>query len=218
MPPNLDQLNQLSDFPTASWAIWSEQFPDQGCAEENTADILGFMTEQIDNMNCSVVLLGHNRSPGDNEIWHPFSNFHSIDQEGDRILKDFVHVQHLQNLEGAYMTDLSQEIAPYGVHVYPNQQDFETLTAQIDILSPGLDINETKIVCLGRDTFNELQPFLGLHHRNSMEVHPSVWFSQTQFNGRVFSMYSVNHFAPGRYNRRYVNRLADQLEFINHQI
>lgn len=218
MPPEAKQLEELTDFATSSWGLWSATFANAGCLEENTIDILPFMRQMIAHLNCSVVLLGHNRAPGNNAPWHPFCNFHSVGQVGDSNLKLFIQGNNLANLSGAYMTDLSQQIAPHGVRVHPNQQDFDTLLAQFNILTALPGPNELTIVCLGRDTFNELMPFLGLHHRNAQNVNAGVWHLAAAFNGLQLNMFSVNHFSPNQFNRRHVDELPIQLEFINQQL
>lgn len=58
-----DTFDTLTDtYPTASWALWSDDFPNNGCVEEDPTAVRDFLaaSEQRARMNPSVVFVGLN--------------------------------------------------------------------------------------------------------------------------------------------------------------
>lgn len=62
-PMDVRTLETLKDqYPTSSWALWSPEFPDDGCVEEDSKQLFDFISERRDSLRPSVVLLSLNPS------------------------------------------------------------------------------------------------------------------------------------------------------------
>ncbi|MCL2100415.1 MAG: hypothetical protein FWH22_01730 [Fibromonadales bacterium] len=120
MPINRDQFDKLGKIEIASWAVWSPGYqwnPDHGdCVEACNDKRVKFMWEQQGVLKNDVVFLAFNPSGRDSgsREFRTFGNFHSIRQGtsmagcADMVLKEII--PPFENLHGAYMTDLSEQI------------------------------------------------------------------------------------------------------------
>lgn len=102
---NRSRLGELrTQFPGASWAIWSPEFPDTDCIEAQPDRLTEFIETRCEALDPSVVLLTTNPTPS-----KPlgYRNFHSPTATGsDCHLKQLIQENSLHHLQGGYMTAL----------------------------------------------------------------------------------------------------------------
>jgi len=127
---DVSTLEELKDeYPTSSWALWSPDFPNDGCVEEDAAELFEYIKNNRTRLRPSVVLLSLNPStklPSDYLKFHSTEPKHRNDQFRD-------HVEEA-GLEGAYMTDLVERVvdADSG-NVDPTADDVENLLDQLEL-------------------------------------------------------------------------------------
>jgi hypothetical protein len=197
------------DYPWASFAVWSEDFPDEGCVEDTPSEIAPFIVDHHEQLTSDVVLLGLNRS---NDLPAPFSNFHAATrQHFDWRLKEFIQDGGLDRLHGAFMTDLVDESNPDAHEVVVTGSDVEDLADQVRVL----DESEYHVVCFGND------PFDGLVDRFDAEVReeePQIKTAEVTVDGLDLHLNRVWFYGAWGENKDKVPILADQLEYLNDRL
>lgn len=140
-----------AEFPGASWALWSPEFPESGCVEEQSGRLTEFIEDRSTQLNGRVVLLSVNpserRSLG-------YQNFHTParDDAGHR-LKQYIQDQELQRITGAYIAELTPKVRdPDPSGLAPQDADTERFLDQLH----SLGHRRYDVVCLGADVFRIL--------------------------------------------------------------
>ena len=140
-------------YPWASWAVWDNAFPDGGCVEERPKQLVEFVSDHAEALTPDVVLSGLNRS---DDLQAPFSNFHAPTRRHyDYRLKEFIQDGGLRRLQGAYMTDLVDEIDPDSHSVQISEDDAAVLLEQLRLLGES----EYHVVCFGNKPFDALTAY-----------------------------------------------------------
>lgn len=214
----MDAIRELKDdFKSSSWAIWSEDYPDAGCAENRVWDglnsdaIYEMIAENIEQLNPSVILMGVNPSgtlPG------PYSNFHSPDlqRNNDVYLKRAIQDGELPQLEGAYMTDLLKDEENAQAHSTPEMQDSDITKLEDELTILGAESYD--IICFGKSKFKPaLSSWFEDSPREIGRVTPSIY----KYDVEVGS-YSVDFYAAYHYSRTHQRDMRKQLEFLNEYI
>lgn len=200
-------LRLLQDrFPWSSWAIWDESFPAADCVEEDPSRLPKFFEANVNRLNPDTVLAGLNRST---EIEHPLQNYHSTSgRHYDDRLKRFVQDAELQQIHGAFMTDLVDEVTPESAAVQMTSEDAGTFEAQLQTL-PAVGF---KIVCFGR------KPFEALTDRYTLEVTElpfEVECGSGQIAGFSVDVYRVWFYGLYGVHQHKVDELREQLRYLN---
>jgi hypothetical protein len=139
----------------ASWAVWDDAFPDGDCVEEQPEWLVEFVREHAEMLTLDVVLTGLNRS---GDLPAPFSNFHAPSKKHyDYRLKEFIQDGGLDRLQGAYMTDLVDEVDPDSHSVEVTEDDATVLLEQLHLLGES----EYHVVCFGNKPFDGLVEYFG---------------------------------------------------------
>lgn len=204
-------------FETSSWAIWSEDYPEDGCAEDrvwkgtNSEAIYDMIIENIEELNPSVILMGVNPSgtlPG------PYSNFHSPDLQhnNDVYLKRAIHDGDLTELKGAYMTDLLKDEHGAEAHSTPEMKESDVTKLEDELTILGAESDD--IICFGKSKFKPaLSSWFNDSPREIGRVTPSIY----KYDAEVGS-YSVDFYAAYHYIRTHHRDMTKQLEFLNEYI
>ena len=218
MAISIQQFDSLLEIETASWAVWSDDFNKNGCIESKPENIKDFLREHISDLKQNVVLIGLNRASrkrskvsSDDKLSFPYSNFHTKGHAGDGLLKKVVSV--LNNISGAYMTDLSLDLQSDSSKIKIEQtKAFEYFVNQLDILGSTY----FHIVCFGSkvfETFNVLTEDRSIIIPNSN----GVMNLQLNLSGKQLSCYKVIHYSYAvRYNKK--DRFQSQLVAISKEI
>lgn len=214
---SLDQetVDTLADkYPTASWAIWSDDFPDEECVEEDPAAVRDFLTapEQRARMTPNVVFVGLNPS---GELVAELSNFHGVGQklpsgdgrygQNDWRLKAFIQSARLSSLTGGYMTDLSLTEESDSSNVTPADIDYEGFADQLRLL----DQDQYTIIAFGNDAFDALERGIDTQTEGPVSLRT---FTAT-IADRPVRVYRVYHYAY-RYGGDIIPKLRAQLAYI----
>lgn len=214
----VDTLRQLrDDFQTSSWAIWSEDYPEDGCAEDRVWEgqesdaIYDMIVENTEQLNPSVILMGVNPSgilPG------PYSNFHSPDlqRNNDVYLKRAIQDADLTQLRGAYMTDLLKDVQSAQAHSTPEMQrsDITKLEAELELLGA----ESYDIISFGKSKFKPA--FSSWFNDSPREIGrgmPSIY----TYNVEIES-FDVDFYVAYHYIRTHHRDMAKQLETLNDYI
>lgn len=137
-------------YPWASWAVWDDAFPDGDCVEKRPERLVEFVGDHAEMLTPDVVLTGLNRS---DNLQAPFSNFHAPTRARyDHRLKSFIQDGGLDRLQGAYMTDLVDEVDPDSHGVEVTKDDAAVLLEQLRLLGEP----EYHVVCFGDKPFDGL--------------------------------------------------------------
>lgn len=137
-----------NQYPTSSWALWSPEFPDDGCVEEDSKQLFEFISERRDSLRPSIVLLSLNPST---HLPSDYQNFHSTDaQHKNDQFRDYVVNA---DLEGAYMTDLVERVTPDSNSVDVRSEDVEKFFDQLKLLEQ----DHYYVICFLNDVFTALR-------------------------------------------------------------
>lgn len=195
------------EFPTSSWALWSEWFPKEDCIEEDPAKLFEFIVNRQQNLRPSIVLLSLNPSS------HPpsdYRNFHSTDPSHQN--DQFRHLVEAAGLEGAYMTDLVEhEVTPDSGTVNPQASDVINLLEQLD----RLDQDRYHILCFHAKVYETLTSFFDGAHQ---ELKHEISAFQTQHDGVELYCYRVWFHANWGANQDKVSALETQLQYLRSEI
>lgn len=169
-------------FPWASWAIWGDAFPDGECIERRPEQLVEFVSERCDHLTPDVVFLGLNRS---DELAEPFQNFHAPTRKHyDYRLKEFVQDGDLDRLQGAYMTDLVDEVNPESNEVNVTDADADVLLEQLSLLGE----REHHVICFGNKPFDGLVDYFGATATN---LSPEIKYATTEVGDLTLHVYRV---------------------------
>lgn len=206
----IEQLEKLKDYETASWAIWSEEFPEKGCIERRPKKIYQFIRDEINKLNPNVVLLSLNPSA---VLCSPFANFHSVERRhNDHILKKYIQDDNLKNIKGAYMTDLVEEPNPDSEEIEPEEEDIKHFLEQLNILGRKRYL----VICFTGKTFNTLRKYFG--KRSKRMDHGMKTFS-TGWDGKYVEFYQVWFYGIwGKYQKEKRKELKRQLRYLNKRL
>jgi hypothetical protein len=205
---DVSTLEVLKDeYPTSSWALWSSDFPEDGCLEEDPAEFYEFVKRNRDQLRPSIVLLSLNPStqlPSDYQNFHWTDPKHRNDQFRD-LVED-------ADLEGAYMTDLVERVvdADSG-NVDPTEDDVENLFRQLTLL----DQETYYILCFHEKVFQTLMEYCDSRSR---ELDHDIRAFRAVKDGVRLECYRVWFHASWGANRDKMPALQEQLTFLSSEI
>lgn len=193
-----------NEYPTASWALWSSEFPETGCIEDKPAEFFEYIKQRRDQLRPSVVLLSLNPST---ELPTNYRNFHSTDPKHRN--DQFRDLIEEAGLEGAYMTDLVERIinADSG-NVEPTSADVENLVNQLK----QLDQVHYHILCFHEKVYQALKDAC---ESNTRELPHDIRTFQGKYDGVEIECYRVWFHANWGANQDKVSALREQLKFLN---
>lgn len=201
-------LERLRDsYGSASWALWSETFPNDGCIEEDPEALDRFIQDRRDALTPEVVLLSLNPS---GEFPVGFTNFHSTDtQHYDRRLKEFIQDEELERLTGAYMTDLvMDEVTPTSDKIRPTPSHIARFREQLDLLNqPSYDV-----LCFHKKPFRALRDYFDAEETT---LDHDIRSFETDWDRLSLQCYRVWFYGNWGANRDKVPELRDQLAYLN---
>jgi len=208
MTTNVNTVETLKDeFPTSSWALWSSDYPDDGCIEENPVEFFEFVKQHRKQLRPSIVLLSLNPST---ELPSDYQNFHSTEPKHRN--DQFQELVEDADLEGAYMTDLVERIVdPDSGNVDPNSDDVENLLRQLDLLGQ----QAYHILCFHEKVFQQLK---GYYDTESRELDHDIRAFRAQHDGAQLECYRVWFHANWGANRDKVPELRKQLKFLSSEV
>ena len=196
-------------YPWASWAVWDEAFPDGDCVEERPEELVEFVRAHGDVLTPDVVLMGLNRS---DDLPAPLSNFHAPTRKHyDYRLKEFIQDGELGRLQGAYMTDLVDEVESDSHSVHVTERDAAVLLEQLRLL------NESKyhIVCFGNKPFDGLVEYYDLQESTDQ---PKLKRATVEFGELTVNLYRVWFYGLYGVYQDKVEVLESQLRELNRVI
>lgn len=212
MSPTEAQFNELKQFSSASWAIWSETFDHDDCDEGDANRFSQFLLRNLANLKCETVFLGLNKSSGAAGHFFPFHNFHTMRHAGDRRLNKYIQTYGLTNLVGSFMTDINSRIVDAnGSRVNADQDDFQIFIRQLTVL----DSPRFRIICFGPKVFNILAQFFNLQQSHAVELPHGILQLHTRYNDTDFQLIRVWHYTNRGFNYLKVQQLAAQLCSLN---
>lgn len=208
---DLETLQHLrSEYPGSSWALWSDDFPDDGCVEEDTDDLIEFIHANRNRLNDRVVLLSLNPSS-----IHPpgYQNFHSpASKHYDSRLKAFIQDNGLAQIIGAYMTDIAPEVVDSdSSNVTPETADADRFLEQLDALGN----REYHVFCFSRQAFEVLQ---ARFDAETTELPHDITSFTGSRAGLTAHVYRVWHYSNYGANADKVPELEQQLRYLNKEI
>lgn len=206
----IEQLDKLKDYETASWAVWSEEFPGKGCVERRPKKIYEFIKDHINNLNPGVILLSLNPS---GVLCSPFANFHSVEKRhNDHILKKYIQDDDLENIKGSYMTDLVEEPNPDSKEIEPEEEDIQRFLEQLNIL----ERKRSLVICFTGKTFNALRKYFG---KRAKTLDHSIKTFSTGWDGKYVEFYRVWFYGIwGKYQKEKRKELKKQLRYLNKRL
>ena len=166
-----------------------------------------FFLNNIEKLRPNVVFLGLNRSGKLEKDRAAFENFHAPGHRGDAQLRSLIQDQELKNLNGAYMTDLSEVIETDSKKVlidsYASGIQFERQLALL-----GQD--EYTVIVFGKDALMSLLTYYRIDSRG-------VGSDCIQINGNFqLNVCGVYHYSMNGFNNKNVlEKLPYQLQAID---
>lgn len=201
-------LEQLKDeYQTSSWALWSSDFPEDGCIEGDPAEFYEYIKCNRNQLRPSVVLLSLNPST---QLPSDYQNFHSTDPKHRN--DQFRDLVEEAGLEGAYMTDLVERIVDANSgYVDPTPADVENLFEQLDLL----DQETYHILCFHEKVFQTLMEY---YDSRSRELDHDIRAFRGVQDGVRLECYRVWFHANWGANRDKIPALREQLKFLSSEI
>lgn len=205
---NRNRLGELRvECPGASWAVWSEEFPADGCLESHPERLTEFVESRSDCLQPDVIIASLSHST---RKQLGYRNYHSPDSSSlSHILKDAIQDQGLEELRGAYLTTIHpesgwDETSPLGTDEADVTQFFDQLRA--------LGQSRYDIVCLSQRAFDILTHELdGVPESHSHGIRS---FS-TELDSINITAFHVGTGADGDTTDRDRELLRSQLQFLN---
>jgi len=189
-------------YPWASWAAWDDVFPDGDCVEKQPERLVEFIYDRAEVLTPDVVLMGLNRS---DDLSAPYSNFHAPTRKHyDYRLKEFIQDGGLDQLQGAYMTDLVDEVDPDSQKVEVSDDDAAVLLEQLRLLGES----EYHVVCFGNKPFDGLVDYFDAGVTSHS---PDLKRATIETDGLRLYLYRVWFY--GLYGAN-----QDKVEVLNHQL
>lgn len=206
----METVKRIRDrYPWASWAIWDDKFPDEDCVENTPDDVADFLINHSDQLTTDIIMLGLNRSE---DLPAPFVNFHSPSgTHYDNRLKEFIQDGKLTRLQGAYMTDLVDEIDPDSSSVTVTEDDAQVLEKQLELLGE----HEYHVICFGNKPFQGLTDYYGVDYSS---IAPEIRYAATEIEGIDLHLYRVWFYGLYGIYQSKVETLEKQLHRINEMI
>lgn len=214
-PPDTDSvdgetLTTIADrYPWASWAVWDETFPAEGCVEEHPEELFAFVQDRADSLTPDVVLLGLNRS---GDLSAPFANFHSPSgKHFDDRVKEFLQDGDLARLQGAYMTDLVDEVDPDSNNVNMGDADAAVFLDQLRLLGE----QEYHVICFGNKPFDALVDYFDIEWTLQ---EPEIKQATVSADGLTLELYRVWFYGLYGVYQDKVETLQRQLQILDEEI
>ncbi|QLD90351.1 hypothetical protein HWV07_15430 [Natronomonas salina] len=207
---NIETVRTIADrYPWASWAVWDDAFPEDGCIESDPERLVKFVSGNVDDLTSDIVLMGLNRS---DDLPAPFANFHTPSRKHfDYRLKEAIQDGGLNRLQGAYMTDLVDEVDPDSNNIAVSDDDATTLVEQLELL----DASEYHVVCFGN------KPFDGLSQYFSADVTtmpPEMKTATVDITGTTIHLYRVWFYGLYGSLQDKVNTFRQQLRILDEEL
>ncbi|WP_139169233.1 hypothetical protein [Natronobacterium texcoconense] len=200
-------LQRLKEgYPTASWALWSPTFPEDGCIEEDPEELFEFVRNRKEQVRPSIVLLSLNPST---HMPASFENFHSTDPTHRN--DQFRDIVVDSGLEGAYMTDLVERVGADSQEIEPTPDDVQHFLEQLELL----DQDHYHVICFLEPVYQELKAHFNGKTRSLQ--HEILTFS-ADWNGTPFHCYRVWFHANWGTNREKIAELRKQLSYLHSKI
>jgi hypothetical protein len=196
-----------NQYPTSSWALWSSNFPKEGCVEEDASALYEFIEQNRGQLRPSVVLLSLNPST---KLPSNYLNFHSTDPKHRN--DQFRDLVEEAGLEGAYMTDLVERIVdPNSGNVNPTDADVKNLFRQLDLLNQ----ERYHILCFHEKVFQTLLDFCDSDVR---ELQHDIQAFRSVVNDTRIECYRVWFHANWGANRDKIPALQNQLSYLKSEV
>lgn len=195
------------EYPTSSWALWSAEFPDDNCIEEDPEAFFEFVKSNREDLRPSIVLLSLNPST---ELPSDYQNFHSTEPKHRN--DQFRDLVEDADLNGAYMTDLVERIveADSG-NVDPTSEDVENFFRQLH----RLDQETYHILCFHEKVFQTLMQHCDSRSR---ELAHDIRAFRGVHDGVQLECYRVWFHANWGANQEKVPALRKQLTFLSSEV
>jgi len=196
-------IDIAAQYPWASWAVWDDAFPDGDCVEKQPERLVEFVQDRVEVLTPDIVLMGLNRS---DDLSAPYANFHAPTRKHyDYRLKDFIQDGGLDRLQGAYMTDLVDDVDPDSQNVEVTDEDAAVLLDQLRLL----DESEYHVVCFGKKPFDGLIDYFDV---GATSRSPELKRATIETDGLTLSLYRVWFYGLYGANQDKVDVLRQQLQ------
>lgn len=219
-----EQFEGLAKFKTTSWAIWTNEFNRKGCTEGMHGQPKEFFNKNISILKNNVILLGLNQSGNPNKTKNEdikeissMRNFHTVGHKGDLCLKETI--KKLDNIWGAYMTDLSDVVNSDAKKVIITDEDINLFIKKLTILSA----NNFHVVCFKKDkVFYPISKFFqnkGIKVKIETKEYEVKEFS-VYLDRKYIRFYGVLHYSyvVNGYGNDRRHEFEHQMEYINNKI
>jgi len=205
-------LEEVEKVPCSSWAVWSKDFPEKGCLEDEKSAEKA-IKDNIGELDPSVILVSLNPAE---KIPKGFSNFHSLDSKhSDYNLKKYIQENNLEKIKGAYMTDLvKSRTGSEGKDTEVKKEDCKKFLEEIKLFNKFKDIENFNVICFGRKVFNRFLDYFG---GRKEELEKNIYFFKTSQEGLKVNFYGVYFFGSRGFNHQNVLELEDQLKYLNEE-
>lgn len=198
-----------AEYPWASWAVWDDAFPDGDCVEKRPERLVEFVHDQAEVLAPDIVLMGLNRS---DDLPASYSNFHAPTRKHyDYRLKETIQDGGLNRLQGAYMTDLVDEVNPDSQGVEVSDGDAAVLLEQLRSLGEP----EYHVVCFGNKPFDGIVEYFDA----GVSFHsPDLKQAVIEADGLTLYVYRVWFYGLYGANQDKVDVLKQQLHELNERV
>ena len=207
---NSETLAEIAtQYPWASWAVWDDAFPDGDCVEKHPERLVEFVQDRVEVLTPDIVLIGLNRA---DDLPAPYSNFHAPTRKHyDYRLKGFIQDGGLDRLQGAYMTDLVDEVDPDSQNIEVTDDDVVVLLDQLRLLGDS----EYHVVCFGNKPFDGLVDYF---EAGVTSHSPDLKQATIETDGLTLSLYRVWFYGLYGVHQDKVDILKHQLHKLNKRI
>lgn len=196
-------------YPWGSWAVWDDEFPEGDCVEKKPDEVADFIVDRSEDLRTDVVMLGLNRAE---DLPAPFVNFHSPSgKHYDNRLKEFIQDGGLTRLQGAYMTDLADEVDPDSSNVTVTEEDAQLFEEQLSQLSQ----EEIHVICFGNKTFQGLIDYYDVEESS---IEPEIRYASVDRREFVLHLYRVWFYGLYGALQSKVKTVEKQLGHLNQRI
>lgn len=201
-----------SEYPESSWALWSDDFPSEGCIEADPDRLTEFFVENRQRLRPDVVLLSTIRAvegERDYQLIHEPSY-----RNNDHRLMELIQDGPYNRIEGAFITALwlRHEAAE------PDDQwhgpGFDRLVDQLAIL--GRD--EYHIICISKVAYGAMMMRFAYDHDHADALPKQMGSLTVSADEMKITFYAVQDYTTFDRDRSTYPWLEGQLQYLNDEI
>lgn len=208
-----ETIQQLrSEFPESSWALWSDDFPSEGCIEEDPDRLTEFFVEHHRRLRSDVILLSTVRSV---DAERDYQLFHRPSYRSNHFrLKELIQGGPYNRIEGAFIAALWLRDDEAATDDQWHGPGFDRLVDQLAVL--GRD--EYDIICLSNEAYATVMMRFASDYDDAATLPKQMNSLTVSVDEMTLTFYGVQDYTTLDPDRSEYPWLEGQLRYLNDEV